>query len=297
MSIAFAQIVVPVNRAREAIDGVFKLILDLADKAGAVPCGYLEAYSALRQRQLRVETLIREAARAMNVHPPEDMPRSFALVGSCAPGEQVLKLDPAFRKAGREYLADVAKRRAQVDQMLAQAYQTNTGFRQIADAGLSQLASVARANSEETLPPPRNVGLLKLFYLIGGTPWGVLETDEFRRQGMVEHVEGAEVMKILQDTSLLAQSITNALASAKPLVVEKKKGIPWWAIALGVIGLGGAGYAIHRVVKARHRAAFLHDIEEALEDSDDEEDADVLGTPTRRRKRRRKALPAKREAR
>lgn len=271
MSVPFDAVVAPLARSREALDALFGHIIILAHR-GPLPCGFVEAYTALRARQLRAEMLTVQAAKAAGLHPPEDAPRSLAVIGACSPGNPTVTLSPAAIKAGREYLTDVAKRRRFVDQMLAKSYQENEAFRKIADAELLRLASAAQANTAEALPPPRNIGLLKLLYFIGGTPWGVTDVEAFRQGGNVDQLEGAEVVKLFQDVIATTAAVQAAIEAA-PAPKKKKRGLPWWGWGLSLLGTAAASYAAWRLARSRRTA--LADIVE-----------DDVVLPPRRRVRR-----------
>jgi len=276
-------VITGVQRGREGVDTLFGRLLDLAQRE-AVPCALIEAYSALRTRQLRIENAFVAAAKQAGMKPPEDAPRSFAIFGACTPGTTALTLDAKMVKAGREYLKQVADRRVKMDAALLQAYKDNVGFRTQSDQYLQMLAPYAQANTVEALPPPRNIGLLKLFYFIGGSPWNVAEAEKLRTL-TVPGIEEAEVTKLFKDIGTTTDAV-NDLVTASPPPKTGAARMPWWGWVLSALAVASAATGTIIAVK-RYRYRGLSE----SFDEGEEGELPALASPKRR------ALPPRRRSR
>lgn len=225
------------HRARQSLDRTYEAFVKVAKYDGGIPCDAVSVYTRLRREVLRLEGALIVEARKRNLHPPEDVPRSFALLGACAPGAGEVRLDKEQIALGETYVAQVKARAKQSAQALRAAYEASPEFAAHARGLLEYIAPYAKAGTEEVAPaPPQNLPLLFLLYYAGGTIWPIQEAEAFWRLELAV-VDRRDAETVYREAAVLEQAAVAFEEEATP----PPPILPWYGW-LG-LGLGSAAAA------------------------------------------------------
>jgi hypothetical protein len=242
-----AQIIPYLARGREAIDQLYERIV----RSPKILCAALDGYRAVRAKQLFLEGLIVAEARAAGIHPPEDVPRSFAEFGACAPGEIDSTLAPEARKAAVEYLQLIAKRRAATDAAFAKMYGANPAFKARVDQLLPLLVPLGTVQGSRLAP-------LRLIYFVGGTPWAPDEAEKLLALEL-RNASLPATLRLLRETQTLDAALSDlSKLSGAPEAKPSGKRSPW-LIAAGVVGTAVAITGTALLVRHFRRDDGRHD--------------------------------------
>jgi hypothetical protein len=228
-------------QGREIVDTVFSRLVELATYSdGQVPCPALEAYAVIRARQTQAEEAVVAEAKANSVVPPQTVPRSFALFFACAPGQVVSVMDKKAIANAMGYLKDVVTRRAAQAKALEQRYQTDEGFRKLADTLMAKLAA------------PQNLSIVQPFLAVGGDLW---EVEQAAKLMTIPINSVTEIALINSNNEAIRtrQALDQVVAGRRPAAKKSLKWL-WWT--LGIVGGAAAvGTTIYFVTRRGHRLA------------------------------------------
>lgn len=243
---ALASILPLLARARESLERGYDALIQAASHAESIPCEAVTVYTRLRRELLRMEKRIVDEARKMNLHPPEDVPRSLALLGACPPGAGEVLLSEDAIALGQSY-ASAVKQRAQIaDDALRAAYNASPEFADRCRQYVEAFAPYARAGTDEAAPaPPKNLALLRLVYFLGGSMWTVRDAEALLYSD-IDVVPYADVETLWRQSGMFEQAAASLEEDVRP-PPPFLPGWGWAALALGAVATTGTlvGVGLH----------------------------------------------------
>lgn len=247
-------------RARESLDRGYASLVHVG-ALEPIPCEAVTVYTRLRRALQDAEGAIVDAARAAGLHPPEDAPRTLALLGACPPGMREMRLGKEAIALAEAYLDGLASRTKREDEALRKAYGQDKTFAARARQIVEAFAVHARAGTDEAAPmPPRNLVLLRLIYTLGGSLWTFADAEGLLASKI--QVADPVALKALWQQATQFESVARELEEATAPPPPLLPGWGWGALIGGGVVVAGGLAAIGVHLNRRDRAPAAEGPEE-----------------------------------
>jgi hypothetical protein len=252
--------------ARGAVNEIFSYLLALAKKGG-IPCSAIVSYQIVREHTLSIENKIIAEAKEKGIHPPEEVPRSFAFIAACLPAETETKLKPEALAEGERYVQETRKRAQSVLNAWTKLYGSNPPFKAAVDEALTKL---------RVQPAIANIAMLERVYFLGGGAWPFEEARKILDLSIDKTTvtEATSVAKEALSLQTGVRDLANA-RGAESAALAPTKSHKWLWIGVGAAGTVAVAGTLWWYIRRRRAEANI--IDSTMEPAEDILDVEPVG--------------------